>query len=54
MIRDIFHTLERAYGKSVLVEFTAMLDLTDSRDIDFRIKIQVGFKDDYTGSIHLL
>ena len=39
LIRDIFHTLERAYGKSVLVEFTAMLDLNDSRDIDFRIQI---------------
>ena len=39
LMRDILHTLERAYGKSVLVEFTAMLELNDSRDINFRIQI---------------
>ena len=39
LMRDILHTLERAYGKAVLVEFTVMLDMTDSRSINFKIQI---------------
>ncbi|MBR6089730.1 MAG: hypothetical protein IKP86_07340 [Anaerolineaceae bacterium] len=39
LMRDILHALEHAYGKPVLVEFTANLDLTDPHDINFRIQI---------------
>ncbi|MBQ6518028.1 MAG: hypothetical protein IJI14_04855 [Anaerolineaceae bacterium] len=39
LMRDILHTLERAYGKPVLVEFTAMLDLVDIRSTNYKIQI---------------
>ena len=39
LMRDILHSLERAYGKPVLVEFTAMLDMVDPRSINFKIQI---------------
>lgn len=39
LMRDILHTLERAYGKPVLVEYTAVLDLVDPRAINFKIQI---------------
>ena len=39
LMRDIFHLLERTYGKPVLVEFTAMLDMVDPRNINFKIQI---------------
>ena len=39
LMRDIFHSLERTYGKPVLVEFTAMLDMVDPRSNNFRIQI---------------
>ena len=39
LMRDILHSLERAYGKPVLVEYTAMLDMVDPRSINFKIQI---------------
>ena len=39
LMRDIFHQLELKYGKPVLVEYTAMLDLVDPRSINFKIQI---------------
>lgn len=39
LMRDILMLLERTYGKPVLVEFTAMLDLVDPRSINFKIQI---------------
>ena len=39
LMRDILHTLEKAYGKPVLVEYTAMLDLVDPRAVNFKVQI---------------
>ena len=38
-MRDILHSLERTYGKPVMVEFTAVLDLVDPMNINFKIQI---------------
>ena len=39
LMRDILHSLERTYGKPVLVEFTAIFDMSDPRNISFRIQV---------------